>query len=637
MNRMTLRAATGALACALALFTPAWAATASAGAATHQTAASSAGKPAVKIGKTLAQSIPGEAPVPPTAPKGAPNVIWILLDDVGYGASSAFGGGARTPVLEGLARNGLTYTNFHTTAVCSPSRAALMTGRNHHTVGMGLLPQKLMAAEFPGYTGRLQPQDGTIAEYLRARGYSTYMLGKWHLTPDEEATDLGPFDRWPTGKGFDHWLGFLGGAVDQYKPPLVEDNQYVKPDGRHLTTQLTDKAISYIDRQQKLNPEKPFFMFFSTGATHEPLQVDREWIDKNKGRFDEGWDVYREKTFARQKALGVIPVNAKLPPHSPRVPAWDSLTADQKRVYARFMEVYSGFFEQTDYEIGRLLDHLKERNLFDNTIIVYVVGDNGADPGGGPIGETENTFPKPITKSDEERFAMMVRDFDKIGGPETFTHYPIGWAQATNTPYRDWKTMANSGGGTRNPMVVHWPKGLGAKGEVRTQFAHLIDLLPTTLEMAGVKAPSDVRGIKQTPIQGKSLVYSFADAAAPSRHRTQYFFLYGSGAIYHDGWKASFGYRPDFIDLYQSFPVPATASNYAGKEVWELYNLDADPTELNDLAKSQPAKLKELQALFDAEAKKNQVYPLINWSDIFVGIHAFQEKMGFWPAQGSSK
>lgn len=584
----------------------------------------------MKIGKTLAESIPGVAPENPVA-KGAPNVIWILLDDVGYGASSAFGGGARTPVLESLMRNGLTYTNFNTTGVCSPSRAAMLTGRNHHRVGMGMLPQKLMAAEFPGYTGRLQPQDGTIAHYLRERGYSTYMVGKGHLTPDEEATELGPFDRWPSGLGFDHFLGFLGGAVDQYKPPLVEDNQFVKPDGRHLTTQLTDKAIFYIDRQQKLNPDKPFFLYFSTGATHEPLQVNREWIDKNKGRFDEGWDVYREKTFARQKELGVIPVNAVLPPRSPRVPAWDSLSADQKRVYARFMEIYSGFFEHTDYEIGRLIAHLKEKNLFDNTVIMYVIGDNGGDPGGGPIGETENTFPKPITKTEEERFAMMVRDFDKLGGPDSFTHYPIGWAQAVNTPYRDWKTMANAAGGTRNPLVIHWPRGLAQKGEIRTQYSHLIDLLPTTLEIAGAQVPAEVKGIKQTPVQGTSLVYSFSDAAAPSRRTTQYYHLYGSGAIYHKGWKASFGYRPDFIDLYQSYPVPETAENNAGKEVWELYNIEADPTELHDLAKSNPAKLKEMQALFEAEAKANQVYPLINWSDIFVDIQNFQRKAGLWP------
>ncbi len=636
MKSMKFKKSLVALAPAIGLCASAWTAVATPVAAAGA-AASELDKPASKIGRTLRDSIPGTAPAPTTAPKGAPNIIWILLDDVGYGASSAFGGGARTPVLESLAQNGLTYTNFNTTAVCSPSRAALMTGRNHHTVGMGLLPQTLMAAEFPGYTGRLQPQDGTIAEYLRARGYSTYMLGKWHLVPDEEATDLGPFDRWPTGKGFDHWLGFMGGAVDQYKPPLVEDNQHVKPDGRHLTTQLTDKAIAYIDRQLKLAPEKPFFMFYSTGATHEPFQVDREWIDKNKGRFDEGWDVYREKTFARQKALGVIPANATLPPRSPRVPAWDSLTPDQKRVYARFMEAYAGFFEHTDYEIGRLIDHLKEKGLYDNTVIFYMVGDNGADVGGGPIGETELTFPKPITETEEVRFAHMMKDYEKIGTGETYTEYPLGWSQATNTPYRDWKTMANAAGGTRNGLVMHWPKGLAKKGEIRPQYSHLIDLLPTTLEIVGAKVPAEVRGIKQTPIQGVSLVYSFADAAAPPRHTTQYYFLYGTGAIYHMGWKASFGYRPDFIDLFQSYPPPQTAENMAGKEIWELYNVDEDPTELNDLAKRNPAKLAELQALFNKEARANQVYPLINWSDLFPGFMEFQKKMGLSPGAGGPK
>lgn len=594
--------------------------------------ASAGAKPGAPIiRKYFAESKPGTAPAPPVA-KGAPNVIWLLLDDVGYGASSTFGGGARTPVLDELARNGLTYTNFHTTGVCSPSRAALLTGRNHHAVGMGMLPQKLMAAEFPGYTGRLQPKDGTIAHYLRARGYSTYMLGKGHLTPDEESTELGPFDRWPSGLGFDHFLGFLGGAVDQYKPPLVEDNQFVEPDGRHLTTQLVDKAISYIDRQQKLAPDKPFFMYFSTGATHEPFQVDREWIDRNKGRFDEGWDVYRERTFARQKELGVIPANAKLPPRNPRVPAWDSLTPDRKKLYARFMEAYAGFFEHTDHEIGRLIEHLKAKGLYDDTIIIFMVGDNGADVGGGPIGETELTFPKPITESEEVRIGKMMKDFDKIGTGETYTEYPLGWSQATNTPYRDWKTMANAAGGTRNPLVVHWPRGLAKKGEIRTQYAHLIDILPTTLEMVGAEVPAEVAGTRQTPVQGKSLVYSFADASAPSRRTTQYYHLYGSGAIYHEGWKASFGYRPDFIDLYTSYPPPRDVPNNAGKEVWELYDLNADPTELNDLASREPARLARMKALFDEEARANNVYPLINWSDLSVGITEFQRESGLLPA-----
>ncbi|MFN9537836.1 MAG: arylsulfatase, partial [Planctomycetota bacterium] len=554
--------------------------------------------------------------------------IWILIDDVGFGASGAFGGPARTPVIERLANNGLRYTNFHTTGVCSPSRAAMLTGRNHHKVGMGLLPQKLMAAEFPGYTGRLDPtRDGTIAHYLRERGYGTYFLGKSHLTPDEESTDLGPFDRWPSGLGFDHALGFHWGETDQYKPDLFEDNQRVQPDGRHLNTIMADKAISYVDRQNKLAPDKPFFMFFSTGATHSPHQVDREWIDKYKGKFDEGWDVVREKIFARQKDLGVISANTKLPPRSSRVPAWNSLSIDQRKVYARFMEAYAGYFEQTDYEIGRFLSYLEVKGMLENTAIFVVLGDNGADIGGGPNGEIEHVFPNELTADDDAQMAHLLENFDKIGTSEVMSSYPMGWSQAMNTPFRDWKTQAHAEGGTRTGMVVHWPIGITKKNEVRTQYTYLTDLLPTTLEIAGAKVPAIVKGVPQTPIQGESLAYSFENASAPERHTTQYYFLYGGGGIYHMGWKASFAYRPDFTDLFGIYPNPRTAANNAGKEVWELYRVNDDPTELNDLAQSEPAKLKEMQALFDQEAKANQVYPLINWSDLFPGFKKFQEEV----------
>jgi arylsulfatase len=551
-----------------------------------------------------------------------------LIDDVGFGASSAFGGPARTPVIERLAKNGLRYTNFHTTGVCSPSRAAMLTGRNHHKVGMGLLPQKLMAAEFPGYTGRLDPtRDGTIAHYLRERGYGTYFLGKSHLTPDEESTDLGPFDRWPSGLGFDHALGFHWGETDQYTPDLFEDNQRVQPDGRHLNTIMADKAISYVDRQNKLAPDKPFFMFFSTGATHSPHQVDREWIDKYKGKFDEGWDVVREKIFARQKDLGVISANTKLPPRSSRVPAWNSLSIDQRKVYARFMEAYAGYFEQTDYEIGRFLSYLEVKGMLENTAIFVVLGDNGADIGGGPNGEIEHVFPNELTADDDAQMAHLLENFDKIGTSEVMSSYPMGWSQAMNTPFRDWKTQAHAEGGTRTGMVVHWPIGITKKNEVRTQYTYLTDLLPTTLEIAGAKVPAIVKGVPQTPIQGESLAYSFENASAPERHTTQYYFLYGGGGIYHMGWKASFAYRPDFTDLFGIYPNPRTAANNAGKEVWELYRVNEDPTELNDLAQSEPAKLKEMQALFDQEAKANQVYPLINWSDLFPGFKKFQEEV----------
>jgi arylsulfatase A-like enzyme len=585
------------------------------------------------IAESYADSVEGPAPVPPDA-SGKPNVIWVLLDDVGYGASSAFGGGAQTPVLESLAREGLSFTNFHTTAVCSPSRAALLTGRNHNKVGMGMLPQKLMAAEFPGYTGRLMPEDGTIADYLRAAGYSTYFIGKSHLTPDEESTDLGPFDRWPSGLGFDHSFFFHGGLTDQYKPDLVEDSQRVQPDGRHLTTQLADRAIRYIDKQREIAPERPFFMYFSTGATHDPIQVDREWIDKYKGKFDAGWDVYREETFARQKELGVIPENAVLPPRNPRVPAWDSLSDDQKKVYARFMEAYAGFFEHTDHEIGRLIDHLRGTGQLDNTVIFFMVGDNGGDLGGGPNGGTTHIYPKARTQDFDAELADLVKDFDRIGTGEVFSAYPYGWSQATNTPWRDWKTQADSAGGTRNPLVVYWPQGLQDKGGKRNQFTHLIDVLPTTLEIVGATVPATVDGFAQTPVQGISFVYSFNDPSAPERHTTQYFHLYGAGAIYHEGWKASFSYHPDFIDLYHSFPPPEEVPNNAGKEVWELYNVNDDPTELNNLAPSNPEKLAEMKALFHAEAVANDVYPLINWSDLHERVVAVRKAGGSVQAGG---
>ena len=579
------------------------------------------------IGKYYSDSKPGKAAMAPNA-KGKPNVVWILIDDVGFGASSAFGGPARTPTIDRLANNGLRYTNFHTTAVCSPSRAALLTGRNHHKVGMGLLPQKLMAAEFPGYTGRLDPtKDGTVAHYLRERGYGTYFLGKSHLTPDEESTDLGPFDRWPSGLGFDHALGFHWGETDQYKPDLFEDSKLTQEDGRHLNTILADKAIAYVDRQKKLAPDKPFFMYFSTGATHSPHQVDREWVDKYKGEFDEGWDVIREKTFARQKQLGVIAANTRLPPRSPRVPAWDSLSPERKKVYARFMEGYAGYFEQTDYEIGRFLAHLDGKGLLENTAVFVILGDNGADIGGGPNGEIEHVFPLELTADDAAQMAHLLRDYDKIGTGDVMSSYPMGWSQAMNTPFRDWKTQAYAEGGTRTGMVVHWPKGITRKKEVRTQYTYLTDLLPTALEIADATVPATIKGVAQTPIQGTSLAYSFENAAAAERHTTQYYFLYGGGGIYHKGWKASFGYRPDFTDLFGIYPNPKTAENNAGKEVWELYRVDDDPTELNDLARSHPAKLKEMQALFDQEAKANQVYPLINWSDLFPGFKKFQEQV----------
>jgi arylsulfatase A-like enzyme len=585
-------------------------------------AAAQQAKTSPVIAKTYAQSVEGPAPQLKIA-KGKPNVVWILFDDAGFAASSAFGGLVETPALSALADGGLRYTNFHTTGVCAPTRAALMTGRNHHKVGMGLFPHAFMRAQFPGYTGRLEPRDGTIAEYLRDAGYSTYALGKWHLTPDEEGTDLGPFDRWPLGKGFDHFFGFLGGATDQYKPDLVEDNLHVKPDGRHLNAQLVDKAISYVDRQEALNPDKPFFLYFATGATHSPHQVDKQWIEKNKGQFDAGWDAFRETILERQKKLGVVPADAKLPPRDPRVPAWNSLSADQRKIYTRFMESYAGYLQYTDFEVGRLIDHLKEKKLFDNTVVFVVMGDNGASKEGGPNGSVQTEF-QPIKLDDKGQLAEYLKRFEEIGTKDAYTNYPMGWAQTADTPFREWKADANAEGGTHLPLIVSWPASL-PKGEVRGQYGHVIDLLPTTLEIAGAGAPASRNGVAQDPVQGTSLGYSFKDGKAANRHTVQYYFLFGSGAIVKDGWKASFGYRPDFVDIFATYPAPQNPANNAGKEVWELYDLNTDFNERNNLAGKYPAKLKELQAEFEKQAKENNAYPLINWTDVSVKFRAYMQ------------
>ncbi len=576
------------------------------------------------IGSTYAESREAPEPVRAKAKEGAPNIVWILLDDVGFGASSAFGGAIPTPTFEALANAGLRYTNFHTTGICSPTRAALMTGRNHHKVGMGMFPHEILSAEFPGYTGRLQPKDGTVAEYLRDAGYSTYALGKWHLTPDDELSDLGPFDRWPSGKGFDHFFGFLGGAEDQYKPRIVEDNTNVKPDGRHLNAQLVDKAIDYIDRQEKIAPEKPFFLYLATGAAHSPHQVDQPWLDKYRGRFDAGWDVVRRQTFDNQKKLGIIPSGTKPLQRDPRVPAWDGLSAEQKKVNARFAEGYAAFLEYTDWEIGRLVDHLKATNQFDNTAIFVIIGDNGSSKEGGPNG---SLFPElhPPKKDDKGQVADLAKRIDDIGTARSYTNYPIGWAQAFNTPFRQWKADANSEGGTRNPLIVSWPKGV-PKGELRSQYGHVIDLLPTALDITGATVPAEIRGVQQEPVQGTSLAYSFPDANAPARHTQQYHFLLGAGGVVKDGWKASFGYRPDYVDIFSTYPVQTNPPNNAGKEVWELYDLNTDFNERVNLAGKNPEKLRELQALFAKEAEANNAYPLINWTDVSIKARALMEQ-----------
>jgi arylsulfatase len=500
-----------------------------------------------KIGKTLADS-KEVWPQNPKAPTGAPNVVWIIIDDVGFGASSAFGGLINTPNLDTLANQGLRYTNFHTCAICAPTRSALLTGRNSASVHMSGFGHVSMSAGFPSWDGRIPSEDGTIAEILRDNGYSTFAVGKYGVTPDSDTTDAGPFDRWPSGKGFDHFFGFLGSATDQYKPDLVEDNAHVRPDGRHLSDQITDKAISFITRQKKAAPGKPFFLYYAPGATHAPHQVASDWSDKYKGKFDEGWDVYREKVLARQKQLGIIPANAKLPPRDPRLKAWKDLSKEQQKLYARFFEVYAGYLEYTDFVIGRLKNFLKQSGQLDNTAIFVIIGDNGASKEGSFSGVIDKS---PLAfKDDGELLEYNFKNAAKIGTPNTITsaNYPLAWAQAANTPFKLWKQDANSEGGTHNPLIVYYPKGGIEKGGIRTQYGHVIDLLPTTLELLGIQQPEYIRSVKQEPIHGTSLFYSFSDAKAASRHTLQHYYIFGARSVYKDGWKAATAHRPDRID-----------------------------------------------------------------------------------------
>jgi len=568
------------------------------------------------VGKTLDDSKEWW-PEPHKAPAGAPNVLWIILDDVGFGASSTFGGIIKTPNFDTLASNGLRYTNFHTAGICAPTRSALLTGRNHHYVHEGGFSHVTLSAGFPGYDGRIPSDKGTIAEILRENGYNTFAVGKYGLTPDEDATDAGPFDRWPTGKGFDHFFGFLGSATDQYKPDLVEDNAHVTPDGRHLNDQITDKAIFYLTRQHKAAPDKPFFLYYAPGATHSPHQVATEWSDLYKGQFDSGWDDFREKVIARQKQLGIIPAYAKLPERNPRIPAWNSLPAAEKKLYARFMEVYAGYLTYTDHEVGRLINHLKQSGQLDNTLVFVIIGDNGASKEGTVHGVINPKKNSAKLVAEDTYLKTNIEDITDIGTPQATTNYPLGWAQAANTPFKYWKQDANSEGGTRNPLIVYYPKGIKDKGTIRTQYGHVIDVLPTTLEFTGIKLPEYIKGVKQDTIQGTSLVYSFDHPEAPTRHVLQHYYIFGSRSVYSDGWKAEAAHHPDNVEL-GDFKVGQNVPDKSfDEDVWELYNLNQDFNERVDLAKKYPEKLKELKAVFDQQAKKNNLYPFIDWYDVY--------------------
>jgi arylsulfatase A-like enzyme len=539
-------------------------------------------------------------------PTGAPNVLLILLDDVGFGASSAFGGPCQTPNLERLAQHGLRYNRFHTTALCSPTRQALLTGRNHHSVGMGGITE--IATSAPGYSSIRPKSTAPIAETLKLNGYSTAQFGKCHEIPVWETSPVGPFDAWPTGGGgFEYFYGFLGGETNQWYPALYEATTPVEPEktpeeGYHFTDDMTTKAVKWMRQQKALTPDKPFFVYFAPGACHAPHQVRREWADKYKGRFDQGWDALREEIFARQKQLGVIPETAELTPRHKEIPAWNTIAADMKPVLARQMEIYAGFLEHTDHHLGRLFDALAALEILDETLVLAIIGDNGASA----EGSLQGTFNEMVTLTgfgELETPEFLKAHLDQFGGTEAYNHYAVPWAHAMDTPYQWTKQVASHWGGTRNGMIVHWPRGIRAAGEIRSQFHHVIDVAPTILEVAGLPEPLSVHGVIQKPIEGVSMAYSFDDARAPDRHETQYFEMFGNRGIYHKGWTAVTKHRTPWETGHVELPA-------FDDDVWELYDTTKDWSQAHDLAQQQPEKLHELQRLWLIEATKYNVLPL---------------------------
>ena len=534
------------------------------------------------------------------APKGAPNVVIVLIDDIGFGHSSAFGGPIQMPSLEALASRGLRYNRFHTTALCSPTRTALLTGRNHHVNNAGTIME--LATAFPGATGVRPNSVAPLAQTLRLNGYSTAAFGKYHETPPWEASVSGPYDRWPTGSGFDKFYGFIGGETNQWAPAIYDGVTRVEPPhdpNYHFTTDMTNQAIAWTRFQHALTPDKPFYVYFATGATHAPHHAPKEWIAKYKGKFDQGWDKLREQTLARQIEMGVVPAGTKLTARPPEILAWDSLSAEQKRLFARQMETFAGYGEHTDHEVGRLLESLRGMGALDNTLFFYIVGDNGSSAEGGPDGSYNEILALNGIVSD---VSSQLSHLDDWGGPTTFPHFSIGWAHAGNTPFQWTKQVASHFGGTRNPMVLSWPARLPkAHGEVRSQFHHVIDVAPTVLEAAGLPEPSSVDGTKQYPMDGVSMVYTFDDPAAKDRRTTQYFEMFGNRAIYHEGWVAATRHSIPWLMV----PLPPF-----NEDRWELYNVAEDFSQANDLAAQNPEKLKELQDLFAKEAVRNHVYPL---------------------------
>ncbi len=547
-------------------------------------------------------SFPPIEPLRP--PSGAPNVLVVMIDDAGFGASSAFGGPCHTPNAEKLAAQGLRFNRFHTTALCSPSRQSLLTGRNHHSVGMGGITE--IATSAPGYNSIRPDNAAPIAETLRLNGYSTAQFGKCHEVPVWETSPMGPYTQWPTGSGFEYFYGFVGAETNQWYPALYEGTSPIEPpktpeEGYHLTADLTDHAISWVHRQKSLMPDKPFFMYFAPGATHAPHHVPTEWSDKYRGRFDAGWDALREETLARQIKLGVVPKGTDLSARPAEIEAWDDVSDVLKPVLARQMELYAGFLEHTDHQIGRLMESLKELGILDETLIYLIIGDNGASAEGTPTG-TFNEIISLNGAADFETDEFMASHIDEFGTPVSYNHYAVGWALAMNTPYQWTKQVASHFGGTRTGTIVHWPKGFKAKGEVRSQFHHLIDVGPTILDVAGIPEPTFVHGIQQMPMHGVSMAYAFEDGSVADRRETQYFEVACNRGIYHKGWSAVTRHS---IPWLFGAELPALDD-----DVWELYDTTKDWSQAHDLAAVHPDKLRDLQRLWLIEAVKYNVLPL---------------------------
>jgi arylsulfatase A-like enzyme len=548
-------------------------------------------------------SFPPIEPLRP--PEGAPNVLVVLIDDVGFGASSAFGGPCETPNAERLAARGLKYNRFHTTALCSPTRSALLTGRNHHAVGMGGITE--IATSAPGYTSVWPNSAAPLAEILKLNGYSTAQLGKCHEVPVWETSPMGPYRQWPTGKGFEYFYGFIGGEAHQYYPAIYEGTIPVEPEttpeeGYHFMIDMTDRAIKWARQQKALMPDKPFFMYFAPGATHAPHHVPKEWADKYAGKFDDGWDAQRERTFARQKDLGVIPPDAELTRRHDDIPAWDDMPEDLKPVLRRQMEVYAGFLEFTDHHVGRLLDALDDLEIAEDTLIYYIIGDNGASAE-GTLNGTYNEMINFNGAAAIETPEFMMERLDDFGGPDSYNHFAVGWAHAMDTPYQWTKQVASHWGGTRNGTIVSWPNGFSARDEIRTQFAHVIDVATTVLDVAGLPAPTFVNSVQQVPLHGISMRYSFDDADAEERRETQYFEMFGNRGIYHKGWTAVTKHKTPWILVGEK----AVAFD---DDVWELYDTSKDWSQAHDLSKEHPDKLHELQRLWLIEATRFNVLPL---------------------------